>query len=177
MTKTPPIIITTTATTATTATTVTTTRQNHNEIFQQSIINPILLASSFSLLFIFAFQDPAYAYTSSFDETFFPNSQPTTTTTSSKYYKNVIINDPKIKARKQVRELQELQDSRLDICADKGENWEQCFMFGESPDSYNDIPLFGLKKIINVNKYSNNDDTDNDNGVTRQRVNAPPPTW
>jgi len=36
------------------------------------------------------------------------------------------------KARKELTDLKVLQDSRLDMCADRGDNWEQCFMFGDS---------------------------------------------
>ncbi len=37
-------------------------------------------------------------------------------------------------AVKELRDLQDLQDSRLAACQDKGIYWEQCFMFGESTD-------------------------------------------
>lgn len=33
---------------------------------------------------------------------------------------------------RELTELQELQDARLDACADRGTLWEQCFMFGDS---------------------------------------------
>ena len=63
--------------------------------------------------------EPISASAASFDDYF---------TSSSKY------EDPiKAKARKELSDLKNLQDSRLDLCADKGKNWEQCFMFGESP--------------------------------------------
>lgn len=35
-------------------------------------------------------------------------------------------------ALKEIRDLQELQDSRLAACEEKGQYWEQCFMFGQS---------------------------------------------
>ncbi|GFH46540.1 predicted protein [Chaetoceros tenuissimus] len=35
-------------------------------------------------------------------------------------------------AMKQLIDLQNLQDERLDQCVDKGIDWEQCFMFGNS---------------------------------------------
>jgi hypothetical protein len=41
------------------------------------------------------------------------------------------------KSAKELRDLKELEDRRLDRCADKGMFWEQCFIFGES-DSLDD---------------------------------------
>ena len=35
-------------------------------------------------------------------------------------------------AVKEIKDLQELQDSRLDACVEKGKFWEQCFMYGQS---------------------------------------------
>ena len=35
-------------------------------------------------------------------------------------------------AVKELRDLQDLQDDRLAACADKGQMWEQCFMYGQS---------------------------------------------
>ena len=61
---------------------------------------------------------PVYA-TTSFDEYFTSNQQ---------------YQDPrKVKAKNELKELMNLQDSRLDLCKEKGKNWEHCFMFGESP--------------------------------------------
>mmetsp|Transcript_18346 Transcript_18346/g.39659 ORF Transcript_18346/g.39659 Transcript_18346/m.39659 type:complete len:191 (+) Transcript_18346:77-649(+) len=35
-------------------------------------------------------------------------------------------------AVKELMDLQELQDSRLDACEEKGKYWEQCFMYGQN---------------------------------------------
>jgi hypothetical protein len=44
--------------------------------------------------------------------------------------------DPrKAKAMKQLIEEQTRQDARLDQCIDRGQDWEQCFMFGDSSSS------------------------------------------
>merc|ERR1712127_233923 len=37
-------------------------------------------------------------------------------------------------AVKELRKLQDLQDSRLRACEEKGEFWEQCFMYGQDDD-------------------------------------------
>jgi len=31
---------------------------------------------------------------------------------------------------KEIKDLQNLQDDRLDLCVERGVDWEQCFMFG-----------------------------------------------
>jgi len=36
------------------------------------------------------------------------------------------------RALRELAELQELQDARLEACAERGSLWEQCFMFGDS---------------------------------------------
>ena len=35
-------------------------------------------------------------------------------------------------AVKELKDLQDLQDDRLNACHDKGKYWEQCFMYGQS---------------------------------------------
>lgn len=100
-------------------------------------------------------QNPAYAVTS-FDDNF---------SISSKKYE-----DPrKAKARKELVDLKNLQDSRLDICADKGRNWEQCFMYGESP-TIQEAELKVFWKRGNYGIFSKGDAT------TKSRLNSPP-TW
>ena len=99
-------------------------------------------------------QNPADA-TTSFDDYF---------STSSKKYEDPL----KVKARKELNNLKNLQDSRLEICADKGKNWEQCFMFGESPTiQQSEQKIFWHSGDKDINK---NDVT------TKSRTNSPP-TW
>lgn len=45
------------------------------------------------------------------------------------------LSSPLKEAIKELKDLQDFQDARLDMCADRGIFWEQCFMFGESDDS------------------------------------------
>lgn len=40
---------------------------------------------------------------------------------------------------KELRDLKELQDRRLDECVEKGVFWEQCFIFGENDSSSNAV--------------------------------------
>ena len=39
---------------------------------------------------------------------------------------------PTTRSLRELTQLQDLQDARLDACADRGTLWEQCFMFGDS---------------------------------------------
>jgi len=50
----------------------------------------------------------------------------------TKEFKNLRRELPVSRAVKELNDLKDLQDSRLDACADRGEMWEQCFMFGDS---------------------------------------------
>mmetsp|Transcript_7588 Transcript_7588/g.11407 ORF Transcript_7588/g.11407 Transcript_7588/m.11407 type:complete len:164 (+) Transcript_7588:96-587(+) len=44
--------------------------------------------------------------------------------------------DPlKVKALKELSDLKKLQDSRLELCIERGREWEQCFMYGDSQSS------------------------------------------
>lgn len=56
----------------------------------------------------------------------------------SEAFKNLRREKPQTKAMRDINDLKQLQDDRLDQCADKGEFWEQCFMFGESSNINND---------------------------------------
>ena len=47
-------------------------------------------------------------------------------------FQNLRRDPPTTRALRELSELQELQDARLDACADRGALWEQCFMFGDS---------------------------------------------
>ncbi|KAL7548828.1 hypothetical protein ACHAWF_012080 [Thalassiosira exigua] len=46
-------------------------------------------------------------------------------------------------AVKELMDLRDLQDARLDACADKGKFWEQCFMYGQSDGVDVDAPGSG----------------------------------
>ena len=42
-------------------------------------------------------------------------------------------------AVKELMDLQEMQDTRLSACEDKGKFWEQCFMYGQSNDGISPV--------------------------------------
>jgi len=45
-----------------------------------------------------------------------------------------LLSSPLKEVVKELKDFQDFQDARLDMCADRGIFWEQCFMFGESND-------------------------------------------
>jgi hypothetical protein len=92
------------------------------------------------------------AFAASFEETF----------SIAPAYKDPL----KAKALQDINNLKDLQDSRLDICAEKGKDWEQCFLFGESST----IPKNKAKFI----PMSNNDKKDD---ISKTRITKSPPTW
>ena len=47
-------------------------------------------------------------------------------------FQNLRREPPTTRALRELTQLQDLQDARLDACADRGTLWEQCFMFGDS---------------------------------------------
>mmetsp|Transcript_1946 Transcript_1946/g.4187 ORF Transcript_1946/g.4187 Transcript_1946/m.4187 type:complete len:198 (+) Transcript_1946:91-684(+) len=48
----------------------------------------------------------------------------------------LLTRDPPLsQAERRLRDVTELQDERLDSCADRGPYWEQCFMFGMRDDA------------------------------------------
>mmetsp|Transcript_44888 Transcript_44888/g.54364 ORF Transcript_44888/g.54364 Transcript_44888/m.54364 type:complete len:248 (+) Transcript_44888:152-895(+) len=66
-----------------------------------------------------------------------PPETKTTTTTPTKLsdtemFRSLRRELPVSKAVREIEDLKDLQDARLDACADRGVFWEQCFMFGES---------------------------------------------
>jgi len=121
-----------------------------NEINQT--VNELVLKTAliFSVTMITSFQQPAFA-TASLDDIYF----------SQRYIYN---QDPrKVKALKELKELKSLEDTRLALCEDKGKNWEQCFMFGESESSY------VQKKVRNDISFRTNH-----NPIKKNNM---PPTW
>ena len=56
----------------------------------------------------------------------------TTKLSESEAFQRLRREPPRTRAMRELTELQELQDARLDACADRGALWEQCFMFGDS---------------------------------------------
>ncbi len=103
---------------------------------------------------------------------FHPN-QGAGATSFDEYFSSSKYQDPlKVKARKELNKLKELEDSRLDLCADKGKNWEQCFMFGESNTIQSE------KKLpVNVQVGPTKAVNDEARGATKNRISNSPPTW
>ena len=58
--------------------------------------------------------------------------QMTANPSATEAFQNLRRDPPTTRALRELSELQELQDARLDACADRGALWEQCFMFGDS---------------------------------------------
>ena len=70
-----------------------------------------------------------------------------------------ILSQPsKVRGLKELQALKDLQDDRLDQCADRGIFWEQCFMYGES--SSESITKYGTKartsKFSDINQKIRN---------------------
>ena len=70
-------------------------------------------------------------------------------------------------AKESRRRLQDLQDRRLEKCPERGTQWEQCFMFGDSDDS----SAGGREN--SSRRADPNDRPSPGEGRSRQR----PPTW
>lgn len=76
----------------------------------------------------------------------------TQSTTQSISYKlsdsnafKLLPREPSItKSAKELQDLKELEDERLDKCVDRGIFWEQCFIFGESDKDEDD----GMNTIL-----------------------------
>ena len=95
----------------------------------------------------------------------------------------------KATAMKQLIDLQNLQDERLDQCVDKGLDWEQCFMFGNSSsvtfaDGQGNDWQKGLGIKIPFNKFRGPDLSVPEQGTllggedaARGTVSRKPPTW
>eukprot|EP00568_Trieres_chinensis_P004692 CAMPEP_0183314814 /NCGR_PEP_ID=MMETSP0160_2-20130417/49726_1 /TAXON_ID=2839 ORGANISM="Odontella Sinensis, Strain Grunow 1884" /NCGR_SAMPLE_ID=MMETSP0160_2 /ASSEMBLY_ACC=CAM_ASM_000250 /LENGTH=216 /DNA_ID=CAMNT_0025480225 /DNA_START=56 /DNA_END=706 /DNA_ORIENTATION=- len=49
-------------------------------------------------------------------------------------FKSLRRERPVSRAVRELNDLKDLQDSRLDACADRGVFWEQCFMFGQNDE-------------------------------------------
>jgi len=125
------------------------------KIISLSIIHVIMLFTTS----VYVELNPAFATT--FDDYF--------STSSTKYQ------DPlKVKARKQLNDLKNLEDSRLELCADKGKNWEQCFMFGESPTLQSGNKN---KKIVIRPLPDNRGNTMDDLNSSKSTTIKSPPTW
>jgi hypothetical protein len=85
----------------------------------------------------------------------------TTTTPMMRYNNNNIIGTKTVddfmkppKQRREIIQLQYLEDARLKQCEEKGKYWDQCFIFG-----------------TDIKKHSNEKDEHNNNNKNR------PPTW
>jgi hypothetical protein len=70
----------------------------------------------------------------------FADHPPTSTTTittlsQSSVFANLPRERPLTRAIRELNDLKDLQDYRLDVCAERGVFWEQCFMFGEGTSS------------------------------------------
>lgn len=80
--------------------------------------------------------------------------------------------DPrKVKARQELNKLKTFQDDRLQLCEDKGIDWEQCFMFGEFPKLQSkEAPV----NPLNVKNKSGNSNFSIDGTSSRPQR---PPTW
>lgn len=79
--------------------------------------------------------------------------------------------DPrKAKAMKQVVDLKTFQDSKLDACIDRGKDWEQCFLFG---DSVSPATNNGDNGRRTTNPLQRIEDTTIDINRPRRK----PPTW
>eukprot|EP00804_Cyclotella_cryptica_P020973 CCRYP_009298-RA/>CCRYP_009298-RA protein AED:0.37 eAED:0.37 QI:0/-1/0/1/-1/1/1/0/165 len=97
-------------------------------------VAPMLLVASTFLL------DQNYAYAKDAPSNIYVEGFSSTLQQGSSSYKLVDSNAFKLLPReprltrpdKELRDLKDLQDSRLDVCADRGIFWEQCFMFGQS---------------------------------------------
>lgn len=67
--------------------------------------------------------------------------------------------------KKEIQDLKDMQDKRLDICAERGVYWEQCFIFGDTGlDADSNTASSSLGRILNAK--------DSDSGANRK-----PPTW
>lgn len=76
--------------------------------------------------------------------------------------------DPKSsKALRELRNLKTLEDSRLDLCADRGKQWEQCFMFGDSSVKK------GEANAIHIRRTESKDAME---GREKPKIQRPP-TW
>lgn len=71
------------------------------------------------------------------------------------------------RAIQDLRNLKALEDSRLDMCADRGKNWEHCFIFGDSTTK-DSIP--GSTRL---GRLSHTTDSQN----VRSKSSNKPPTW
>lgn len=125
------------------------------KILSLSIIHVIMFLTNS------VFLEPNPAFATTFDDYF--------STSSTKYQ------DPlKVKARKQLNDLKNLEDSRLELCADKGKNWEQCFMFGESPT----LQSGNKKKKIEIRPLPDNrGNTMDELNSSKSTTIKSPPTW
>lgn len=100
--------------------------------------------------------------------------------------------EPKLPpGRQQIRDLQDLQDSRLEQCANRGVFWEQCFMFGESgsylPKEKQDDRGGKLNIVYDNESLSPRDTLKRPESEsvpslrnvhsTGKRVSSAPPTW
>ena len=72
--------------------------------------------------------------------------QMTTKLSESEAFKTLRREPPTSRAMRELTELQELQDARLDACADRGTLWEQCFMFGDSASDSSSVGGVGGTK-------------------------------
>jgi hypothetical protein len=93
-------------------------------------------------------------------------------------------------ARRQLEDLKDLEDSRLDQCADRGVYWEQCFMFGESNTR---TPTTSNRSTSDTNTGGNGDLRVRESGLDNQLLSpigafepgstsrpgksSKPPTW
>ena len=100
---------------------------------------------------------------------------PAFATTFDDYFSTSKYQDPlKVKARKELNDLKNLEDSRLELCADKGKNWEQCFMFGESPT----LQSGNKKKKIEIRPLPDNrGNTMDELNSSKSTTIKSPPTW
>lgn len=75
--------------------------------------------------------------------------------------------DPlRVKALKELNDLKKLQDSRLELCVERGRDWEQCFFYKDSQSS----PV----KKVNQPKPQK---ATIDNSVMDEPRTKKPPTW
>lgn len=114
--------------------------EDHHRIGRESIVMIsqkfafISMITSCSLILSLFQTQPAQASFDKENDFFFRAEQNKMNTNKNNFslFKN---EERKAKAMQEIIKLQDFQDSRLSECVDQGQDWEQCFMFGDSLSS------------------------------------------